>query len=63
MCEMVRALPSTAEDLLQLYGMGELKVHRYGDILLDALRPHAKTLRAEQEVAAASRAEAALVVD
>ena len=55
MCEMVRTLPTTTEDLFQLYGMGELKVQRFGALLLDALRPHAEKLRAEHEATAAAR--------
>ena len=40
------------EELLELHGMGPLKVERYGDLLLDALRPHAERLRAEHEAVA-----------
>lgn len=54
--EMCRLVPSTPQELLELHGMGELKVQRYGDLLLEALRPHAAQLRAEHEVTAAARA-------
>ena len=66
MCEMVRTLPSTKEELRELYGMGGpdgLKVARYGDLLLDALRPHADRLRAEHEADAIARAEAAAAAE
>ena len=36
-------------ELLELHGMGELKVQRYGELLLDALRPHVDRLRAHHE--------------
>lgn len=45
MVEMCRLVPSTKSELLELHGMGTLKVQRYGDLLLDALRPHADRLR------------------
>jgi uncharacterized small protein (DUF1192 family) len=59
MVEMVRLLPATEEELLELHGMGELKVQRYGEILLGALRPHIERLKAEHAAAAAARAAAA----
>ena len=47
MVEMCRLVPTTKAELLELHGMGELKCQRYGDLLLDALRPHAAKLHAE----------------
>ena len=55
MVEMVRLVPSTAEELLELHGMGELKVQRYGELLLDALRPHTEKLHAEHAAMKAAR--------
>ena len=65
MCEMVRTLPSSRDELRELYGMGGpdgLKVQRYGDLLLDALRPHSERLRAEHEALAAAAPAAATAV-
>jgi hypothetical protein len=39
--------------------MGELKVQRYGELLLDALRPHVDRLRAHHEAMGLSLAESA----
>lgn len=67
MVEMCRLVPSTKDELLELHGMGELKVQRYGDLLLEALQPHAERLHAEhaamEEARAARVAEAAPDVD
>lgn len=49
MVEMCRLLPTSKAELLELHGMGELKVQRYGELLLDALRPHVDRLRAHHE--------------
>eukprot|EP00966_Prymnesium_polylepis_P007789 178945-Prymnesium_polylepis.1 len=49
MVEMVRLLPSTVDELHGLYGMGDLKVARYGELLLGALRPHVDKLQAERQ--------------
>ena len=57
MVEMCRLVPSTKEELLELHGMGELKVERYGDLLLDALQPHAERLRAEHDAMDAARVD------
>ena len=46
---MVRALPTSADDLLELYGMGAKKVAAHGALLLGALRPHVGALRAAHE--------------
>jgi superfamily II DNA helicase RecQ len=59
MVEMCRLVPSTKDELLELHGMGELKVQRYGDLLLDALRPHAARLHAEHAAMEDARAAAA----
>ena len=56
MCEMVRTIPESLEDLGELYGMGAKKVARHGQMLLDALAPHVEELRAAH---AAARAAAA----
>ena len=58
MVEMCRLVPSSPEELLELHGMGELKVQRYGELLLEALRPHAERLHKEHEAMAAARAAA-----
>ena len=36
--EMVRLRPATAEDMLNLHGVGQTKLDRYGDAFLEALR-------------------------
>jgi len=57
MLEMCKQVPSTLDELLHLYGMGELKVQRYGTLLLETLAPYAEALRDEH--AASEAAEAA----
>ena len=59
MVEMCRLLPTSKAELLELHGMGELKVQRYGELLLDALRPHVDRLRAHHEAMGLSPAESA----
>jgi ATP-dependent DNA helicase RecQ len=59
MVEMCRLLPTSKAELLELHGMGELKVQRYGELLLDALRPHVDRLRAHHEAMGLSSAESA----
>ena len=61
MVEMVRTLPTTEEELGELYGMGQLKVERYGALLLEALQPHVDQLRAEHVMGTGAAREAVLV--
>ena len=49
LCEMVRVVPTTLDELIDLYGMGEKKVNAHGQMLLDALAPHVDELREEHE--------------
>ena len=67
LCEMTRAVPTTADELGALFGMGPKKLAAHGALLLDALRPHADALRAdhaqatrEAATAAAAAADAAI---
>lgn len=46
LCEMVRLVPAELDELYEMYGMGEKKVRAHGQMLLDALAPHADELRA-----------------
>lgn len=57
MVEMCRVVPSSAEELLELHGMGQLKVQRYGELLLSTLRPHAEKLHAEHAAMASAARE------
>jgi len=49
LCEMVRTLPTSAEELVELFGMGPKKVAAHGTMLLATLEPHLDRLRAEHE--------------
>ena len=45
LCEMVRLLPETVSQLLEIWGMGPAKVKNYGEGLLLALQPHLANLQ------------------
>ena len=51
LCEMVRLIPTNLDELYDLYGMGEKKVLAHGQMLLDALTPHAQELSEDHDVA------------
>ena len=44
--ELAQRLPTERHALLQIYGIGEQKARKYGDILLDEIRDHLATSRA-----------------
>lgn len=47
LCEMVRTLPTSLSELVELYGMGSKKVAAHGELLLSTLAPHISDLKAE----------------
>lgn len=51
LCEMVRVVPTTLDELYDLFGMGEKKIKAHGQMLLDALAPHVDALHADHDAA------------
>lgn len=58
MVDMCKRVPSSPKELRQCHGMGEVKVEKYGALLLEALAPFADALREEHAAAAAAAAAA-----
>ena len=60
LCEVVRLVPTTLDELRECWGFGGsgVRLQKYGELFLDALRPFAADLRAVHE-AASAEAEAA----
>ena len=46
LCEMLRRLPTSLEELEECHGMGPKKVRTHGEFLVAALAPHVEQLRA-----------------
>jgi superfamily II DNA helicase RecQ len=53
LCELVRHLPDSIEDIEAVPGIGHIKAHKYGALFIDALRPHVMAIRAAQSEHAA----------
>jgi superfamily II DNA helicase RecQ len=55
LCEMVRTLPVSNDELMQLFGMGTKKVAAHGDLLLSTLAPHIGELQAAHQAYSAQQ--------
>ena len=55
LCEMVRRVCASEDELLECWGMADKKVKAHGSLLLAALRPHVTKLKEGQSAHAAAR--------